>query len=198
MVDIDPSAIERAKSDGYLYIQGDPSAQETLIKAGIEKARGMLVVTDNDATNTFIIVTARNIRKDIYIVARSGTEESEAKLEMVGADRAMNPYSSIGERMARSALHPVVSDFLEDALPGSGKDRFLEEVEVAEQSIICGKTIDQAQKHSRGAVILALRQKGNRILPKPSEVTIIGKGDRLVVLGTAEQMSRMEHLVESD
>ena len=99
--------------------------------------------------------------------------------------------------MARSALHPVVSDFLEDALPGPGKDRFLEGVEVAEQSIICGKTIDQAQKYSRGAVILAIRQKGSRILPKPSEETIIGKGDRLVVLGTEEQMSRMEHLVES-
>lgn len=198
VIDIDSDAIERAKADECLCIQGDASSEEILIKAGIEKAHGMLVVTDNDATNTFIIVTARHIRKDITIVARAGTAESEAKLEIVGADRAMNPYSSVGERMARSALHPVVGDFLEDALPGPGKDRFLEGVEVAEQSTICGQTIDQAQKYSRGAVILAIRQKGSGISPKPSEDTIIGKGDRLVVLGTKEQVSKMEQLVESD
>ena len=119
-------------------------------------------------------------------------------MEMVGADKAMNPYASVGERMARRALHPVVSDFLEDALPGPGKDRFLEGVEVAEKSIVCGKTVTEAQKYSRGAIILAIRKKGSHILPKPAEDTIIGQGDRLIVLGTEQQLSRMEHIVESE
>lgn len=198
VIDTDSDAIYRARFEGCLCIQGDPSVEETLIKAGIKEANGILVVTDNDATNTFIIVTARHIRKDIYVIARAGTEESEAKLEMIGADRAMNPYSSVGERMARSALHPVVSDFLEDVLPGPGKDRSLEGVKVAERSIICGKTIDEAQKYSRGAVILAIRKKGSSILPKPSEGTIIENGDRLVILGMEDQISRMEKLIEPD
>jgi len=198
VVDDDSSAIARAEADGCLYIQGDPSLAENLIKGGIEEARGVLVVTDNDAINTFTIVTARKIRPDVHIVARAGTQESESKLEMVGADKAMNPYSSVGERMARVALHPVVSDFLEDALPGPGKGRYLEGVEVAEKSIVCGKTVAEAEKHSRGAVILAIRKRGSRILPKPSEDTVIGQGDRLVVLGTEEQLSRMERLLETD
>ena len=198
VVDDDADAIARAEADGCLYIHGDPSLAENLIKGGIEKARGVLVVTDNDATNTFTIVTARKIRPDIHIVARAGTQESEAKLEMVGADKAMNPYSSVGERMARRALHPVVSDFLEDVLPGPGKDRYLEGIEVAEKSIVSGKTITDAQKYSRGAVILAIRKRGRRIFPKPSEDTIIGEGDRLIILGTEQQLSRMEHIAESE
>jgi len=198
VVDDDPNAIAQAEADGCLYIQGDPSLAENLIKGGIDKARGVLVVTDNDAINTFTIVTARRIRPDVHIVARAGTQESESKLEMVGADKAMNPYSSVGERMARNALHPVVSDFLERVLPGPGKDQSLEGVQVVEESIVCGITIAEAQKHSRGAVILAIRKRGSSILAKPPEDTVIGQGDRLVVLGTEEQLSRMEHLLESD
>jgi voltage-gated potassium channel len=198
VVDSDSEGITQAEADGCLYIKGDPSIADNLINAGINKARGLIVVTDNDATNTFIIVTARNIRPDTYIVAQASSKESEKKLEMVGANKAMNPYSSIGERMARRALHPSVSDFIEYALPGPGKDRYLEEVEVAAVSIICGKSIDEAQKYSGGVVILAIRKKGKGITPKPSEDMIIGQGDRLVILGTQEQIARMEDMVESE
>lgn len=198
VVDSDSEGITQAEADGCLYIKGDPSIEDNLVNAGINEARGIIVVTDNDATNTFIIVTARNIRPDIYIVAQASSRESEKKLEMVGANKAMNPYSSIGERMARRALHPAVSDFIEYALPGPGKDRYLEEVEVAQESTICGKSIDEAQKYSRGVVILAIRKKGKGITPKPSEDMIIGQGDRLVILGTQEQIARMEDMVESE
>jgi voltage-gated potassium channel len=196
VVDSDSEGITQAEADGCFYIKGDPSIADNLIIAGINKARGIIVVTDNDATNTFIIVTARNIRPDIHIIARASSKESEMKLEMVGANKAMNPYSSIGERMARRALHPAVSDFIEFALPGPGKDRYLEEVEVAEKSTICGKSIDEAQKYSRGVVILAIRKKGKGITPKPSEDMVIGQGDRLVILGTQEQIARVEDIIE--
>jgi voltage-gated potassium channel len=198
VLDDNPDAITQAEAEGYLCTKGDPSLADNLIKAGIERARGILVVADNDAFNTFTIVTARKIRPDIYIVARAGMEESESKLEMVGADKALNPYSSMGERMARIALHPLVSDFIEDVLPGPGKDQYLEGVQVEQDSNLCGITIAEAQKNSQGAVILAIRKKGRRVLAKPSEDTIIEQGDRLVVLGTEEQLSRMEHLLESD
>ena len=198
VIDSNTEAINQAKADGCLCIQGDATIADNLIKAGIQKARGLLAVTDNDAVNTFTIVTARKIAPDIHIIARAGTEESESKLEMVGADKAMNPYSSVGERMARCALHPVVSDFLENVLPGPGRERYLEGVEVAGESIVCGKTVAEAQKYSRGAVILTIRKKGSKILPKPPEDTVIGEGDRLVILGTEKQLSRMEHIVESD
>lgn len=198
VIDSDSDAIARAKADDCLCIQGDASVGNNLIKAGIKNARGLVVVTDNDAMNILIIVTARNITPDIHIVARASSEESEGKLQMVGADKAMNPYSSVGERIARRALHPLVSEFIEDVLPGRGKERYLERVDVAKKSIICGKTIAEAQRYSRGAVILAVRKKGSSILPKPSEDTIVAQGDRLVVLGTEKQLSRMEYIIESD
>lgn len=198
VVDSDSDAIARAKADSCLCIQEDASVGDNLIKAGIKNARGLIVVTDNDATNIFIIVTARNVKPDIHIVARASSEESGLKLQMVGADRAMNPYSAVGERIARRALHPLVSDFIEDVFPGRGKERYLERVEIAKNSIVCGKTIAEAQKYSRGAVILAVQKKGSNIFPKPSEDTIIAQGDMLVVLGTEQQLSRMEHMVKSD
>jgi voltage-gated potassium channel len=198
VVDSDPVAIARAKADNCFFIEGEPSIADNLIRAGIKKARCLLVNTDDDATNILIIVTARNIAPNIRIIARASSKESEPKLEMVGADRAMNPYSTVGERMARRAIHPIVSDFIEDVLPGRGKEQYVDSVDITKESLISGKTITEAQKYSNGAVILAVRKKGRSITSKPSEDMIIELGDRLVILGTDEQLSRMEHIIESD
>ena len=196
VLDPDPEAIEQATNDGYLAVDGDGSSADDLMKAGVERAKGLITVTQSDATNVFIIVTARKIAPDLYIVARASSEESEMKLESVGADRAMNPYHAEGERMARLALHPVVSDFLENVLPGSGRDQYLEEIEVEAESMLCGKTVIEAQDLSRGAAILAIRKQGKKIIPKPPDDQLIEAGDRIVILGVREQLTKLEDTAE--
>lgn len=192
VLDPDPDAVAEATKDGYIAFEGDGSSADDLARVGIEKARSLVVVTDSDATNVFIIVTARKIAPDIYIIARASSEESEIKLESVGADRALNPYHAEGERMARLALHPMVSDFLENVLPGSGRDQYLEEIEIEAESVLCGKNVAEAQKLGRGASILAIRKKGKKILPKPPDDQVIEAGDRLVILGVREQLVKIE------
>ncbi len=196
ILDPDPEAVNEANEDGYIAFEGDGSSVNDLTKVGIEKAKGLVIVTDSDATNVFIIVTARKVAPDIYIIARASSEESEIKLESVGADRALNPYHAEGERMARLALHPMVSDFLENVLPGSGRDQYLEEIEIEAESELCGKSVAEAQKLGKGASILAIRKKGKRILPKPPDDQVIESGDRLVILGVKEQLSKLEKTAE--
>ncbi|MFC1978901.1 potassium channel family protein [Chloroflexota bacterium] len=196
VLDPDPDAVEQATEEGYLAVEGDGSSVDDLVSAGVEKAKGLVVVTKSDATNVFIIVTARKISPDLYIVTRASSEESEMKLEAVGADRAMNPYKAEGERMARLALHPVVSDFLENVLPGSGRDQYLEEIEVEADSDLCGKTVLEAQSLSRGAAILAIRKKGKQIIPKPPDDQLIDSGDRIIILGIREQLTKLEDTAE--
>ncbi|MFC1906003.1 cation:proton antiporter regulatory subunit, partial [Chloroflexota bacterium] len=81
-------------------------------------------------------------------------------------------------------------------LPGSGRDQYLEEIEVEAESDLCGKTVLEAQTLSRGAAILAIRKKGKQIIPKPPDDKIIESGDRLVILGVREQLIKLEDKAE--
>jgi voltage-gated potassium channel len=184
--------VSQAQEEECLCFKGDPSNYDTLKKAGIEKARGLIAVTGDDATNVFIIVSARKLRSDLFIVARASTQDSVSKLQAVGANRAVNPYSSGGERIARIALYPGVSDFIERVLPGYGKELGLEEIEADSDSKLVGKSIREAQDYSGGASILAIRKQGKETIAKPSDETKIEPGDSLIILGQREQLRLLE------
>jgi voltage-gated potassium channel len=188
--------VSKAQEVGCLCLQGDPSNDDTLKKAGIERARGLLAVTEDDAINVFIIVSARKLRPDLFIVARASTQASIPKLEAVGANRAISPYSSGGERIARIALHPGVSDFVEKVLPGYGKELSLEDIEMFSNSSLVGKTVREAQDYSGGASILAIRKHGIQTIAKPSDETKIEVGDSLIILGQREQLKLLEKTTE--
>ncbi len=182
----------RAEADGCLCLQGDPSDYETLRLAGIERARGLLALADDDATNVLTIVSARKLSPDVFIISRATAEESVSKLEVVGANRATNPYRSEGERIARFALYPLVADFIEKVLPGYGSELALEDVEIPHDSLLVGKTVREAQSYSSGASVLAIRKSGKETIPKPSDETVIESGDRLILLGDREQLRVLE------
>jgi voltage-gated potassium channel len=184
--------VEQAQGRECLCLHGDPSDYETLRKAGIETARGLLAVTESDATNVFIIVSARKLRSDLFIVARASSQDSVAKLEAVGANRAINPYASGGERIARIALYPRVSDFIEKVLPGYGRELGIEDIEVSVSSALAGKSISAAQEYSGGASILAIRKQGKETIAKPGDDTVIEVGDSLIILGQREQLRILE------
>jgi voltage-gated potassium channel len=188
----------RAQGESHLVLKGDPSDYEILKKLGIEKARCLLAVTGDDAINVFIIVSARKLCPDIYIVARASTLDSVSKLEAVGANRAINPYDSAGERIARIALYPGVSDFIERVLTGFGKDIGLEDIEVATTSSLVGKDLGEAQDYSGGASILAIRKSGKETVAKPLDETKIEAGDRLIILGQREQLRRLEGITQEE
>lgn len=181
-----------AQEKECLCLRADPSDYETLKKAGIERAAGLLAVTGDDATNVFIIVSARKLRSDLFIVARASTQDSVSKLEAAGANRAISPYSSGGERIARIALYPGVTEFIERVLPGYGNELSLEEIEVSSGSALVGKNVREAQEFSRGASILAIRKKGIETIAKPSDETYIESGDFLIILGHREQLRLLE------
>lgn len=192
VIDKDEKAIERACSRGCLCIEGDATDYNTLKKAGISKAKGAIVATGEDATNVFIIVTVRKLAPELFIISRASSEDSVSKLEAVGANRVINPYHSAGQRMARLALYPLVTDFIETVLEGYGEDLALEDMEIEKESSLVGKSIEDAQRESNGASILAIRKRGSETIPKPSDNTRIETGDRIVILGTREQLRLLE------
>lgn len=110
VIDPNPETREDVEEMGVLHVERRASDDDTLLDAGIMKARAVLACVDSDAENIFITLTARELRPDIQIVARAGKESSERKLLRAGANRVISPYKTSGRAMAELALGNATTD----------------------------------------------------------------------------------------
>lgn len=195
VLDSNPEVKDRMDAEGVLYIQGDASDEEVLKEAGINRAKGLITAVDSDADNVYVTLTARVLRPDLFIIARTNLEGSEEKLKRAGANRVVSPYSIGGRRMASMLLKPVVSDFLDTALKGERLEFQLEEVDIKEGSPLEGLTIKEANIRGEcGALVLSIHRKSGRFDTDVGPNSKIEPGDKLVVIGTREQLEKLERM----
>ncbi len=187
--------LAKADKEGYLYIYGDAASDEVLKEAGIERAHGLVAAVGTDTDNTFITLSAREQRPDLFIEARSSSPEAEGKLRRAGADRIISPHAIGGRRMAMLALRPAVVDFIDTVTYGRGRELELENVDVGSGSPLAGRTMEQARSKV-GITVLAMRKKGGQLLPNPPGEEIIEEGDRLIVIGTKKRLAALESIFE--
>ena len=186
VIDSNPVSLQAADETSIPYVEGEASDESVLREAGIERARALIACVDSDADNIFITLTARELRPDITIVARSGREESERKLRRAGADRVISPYRSSGSDMARRALHPQVAEAF-DVAP----EYRMEEIEVSAACPGVGRAIADIRG---AAIIAALRRGTGEFVPQPPGDLVLEAGDILVASGTSTAMDRLDAL----
>jgi voltage-gated potassium channel len=184
VIDSNPDNRELAEELGFPFLEGPPSEDEILSRAGIERARTLIACMDSDAENIFTTLTARELRSDLTIVARASVERSEKKLKRAGADRVISPYKSSGAEMARLALTPQVADVV-DVAP----EYRMEEIEVPAGCEADGRRIDDVRGSS---IIVVLHRPGEDMQPMPPGDTVLGAGDVLVAMGAGAAMDELE------
>jgi voltage-gated potassium channel len=194
---VDPAepAVRYATERGYLALLGDASEDEVLQRAGIARARGLIVTTANDATNMYVVLSARVLKPDLYIVARAADEAGVTKLGRAGANRAVSPYAIGGHRLAHLMLSPAVVDFFETALRRGNDALNIEDLAVSADSPGLGKTLEGLDiRGVTGATVLAILRDGNPLVSPPGDLALAA-GDRLLALGTGDQLRRLEQLI---
>jgi voltage-gated potassium channel len=195
VLDFREDALAAAKSHGDLLIEGNGTEDEDLARAGLDRARGLVVASDDDADNLYITLSARNARPDLQIVARASDEDAMKKLRLAGADRVVMPYTAAGRTMANLVLRPQVTEFLDTVLTAAGADLHMAEIEVHDTCHAAGKTIrDLRVRHETGAIIVALRKKDGTFDTTPEPEAAIEAGDVIVGVGTSEELQRLEDL----
>jgi len=192
IVEMDQETVSKAVENGYLCIQGNATSDDVLKEAGIERARALVAALGSDADNLYITLSAKEIRPDLFIVARASTEESEPKLLRAGADRIMSPYRIGGRHMAMLTLRPLVVDFVDTTMLSRGRELVLENIKVSSGSPVEGKTVKEGSQCCGGAAILAVRKKDGRLLTNPAQDTLLDLEDELVIIGTRNQLRTLE------
>ena len=190
---IDNSAVGLAKlaSSGYVYAEGDATKDEVLKQAGIEHAKGLVAAVGTDADNTYITLSARGLRPDLFIEARASDTQAEAKLKRAGADRVVSPHHIGGRRMAMLALRPAVVDFMDIVTRGRGREILMESVDVSADSHLINKLVKEVRRET-GITILAAWKKNGTFLPNPKDDEPLSEGDRLIVVGGEKSLEKLE------
>jgi voltage-gated potassium channel len=187
-----PSAVERMEADGILYLPLDATADETLVQAGIMRARGIVTAVGSDADNVFITLTAKGLRPDMFILARASDEKNEIKLKRAGATRVVSPYLIGGKRMAHVLIRPTVVDFIDIAIMESHLGLQMEECRVQHGSNLVGKNLVESNlRKDYGVIIVLIKKHSGEMIFNPQPVEIIEAEDILVVLGKTDDMKRM-------
>ena len=189
VIDRDP---ERVRDVPFASVHGDVTDDETLLKAGIERAATLVAALDTDSDNLYVTVAAKSMRPDLQIIARARSESSEPKLVRAGADRVVNPQQLGGDRMASFVTQPHVVDFVDIVMHDGTLEFRLEELVVSHTSSLAGSTIRSAQLRDRtGALVLAIRRPEGGFVTNPSPEDVIKSGDVLISVGTAEQLEAL-------
>jgi voltage-gated potassium channel len=191
VVDTNPAKVEVARDAGYLVVQGDATSEETLTEARIGHCRAVIAASDSDATNTYITLTAKALRDDVFVVTRISTPAVEKKLRQAGADRIVSPYSIGGRRMALAAIQPIMTEFI-DVLPGDpSSDRILAEFAIDESSGLADKELGEALARCQDVIALAIRDPDGKLIVGPAASTRLAPGDTLIVVGDEDELRRI-------
>ena len=190
--------VEELDEIGILAVQGDATHEETLQKAGIEKAKGIICTLTTDAENVFVVLTARELNDNIYIISKAIEQSAHNKLLKAGANKTISPNEIGGQRMAALMVRPAIMSFLDIITHAGDLTLDLEEVMIPAHSTLVGQKLSEARIPDRtGLIVLALNKEGVEDFKfNPNSNEILNKGDTMIVLGTNEQVNKLKSIVK--
>lgn len=191
VIDNNPDRIEQAESLGYLVRTGNATDDTVLYKAGIDNARSLATVLPDDAANVFITLTARELNPKLTILARGELPSTEKKLRLAGADQVVLPASISALRMAHMITHPATLDFFSKGDDRNTLNELLnqmdiqvDELAINQKSGMIGATIGDIEVRGKGTmIIVALRRADGTVITHPEQLTVLGEGDAVIVMG---------------
>lgn len=195
VVEHDHERVERLRQMGCkLIVEGDATEDDSLVQAGIDKARGLVACLHDDKDNLFVTVTARQLNRKLRIVAQNVELGAQSKLVQAGANATVSTSRIGGLRLVSELIRPSVTTFLDSMLRDRKANIRFAEVTVEAGSELDGKTLGDARiEQSPGLPVLALRSRGDadfHFEPGPSDK--LEPGVVIIVMGSLEKVEALE------
>jgi voltage-gated potassium channel len=192
VIERDLDRCRAADERGYLYVHGNATEDEVLMSAGLARARSLISALPNDADNVFITLTARNLSRGLFIVARAEHATSERKLRQAGADRVVMPSTIGAQQMSRMITRPNTADLMELVAEQGNLDVELDELHLPEGSSLVGRSVRDSEAHHRfGLLVLAVKRASGEMTVNPQADFQFQAGDIIIVLGKPSDMARL-------
>ncbi len=195
IIERDELVAEKLLTRGNLVLIGDATDESVLEGARARSAKALITATSTDAENVYIVLTARGMNPDIYIVTRANDQAAERQLLRAGANKVVSPVLIGSHRMAQAALTPAVADFLELTTMTESLDLNFEQVRIAKDSPLDGKRIkDSRIRSEHNAMIVAITPLDGKMIFNPDGEQILQAGDLLIAIGTRSALQKLAEI----
>lgn len=192
VIEHDPEVAKKLRRDDRSVIEGDATSDEILIEAGVEHASGLVSTLPSDCSNLLLCITARDLNKNIELVARASSKEAAKRLYSIGVKKVVIVEEIGGRRLAKSLTKPAIEAFLDFATKTG--EASLESLKVEHGTKIANKKIkDLRLKEKIGATILAII-RDDKVISNVGPEDELREGDTVVVIGKKESVEKFEKL----
>lgn len=193
IIERDKDIIEKLQEDGVPYVFGNANEDETLIQAGIERASTLITALPSDADNLFVVLSARQINKDLCIISRASQETSYNKLKLAGANNVILPDKIGGDHMASLVVIPDLVEFIDNLGIVGERNINIEEIKVELLYDVSNvKTIrDLDLRKKTGCTVIGFKDGKGEYIVNPEAETKLVSGSKIIVLGRPEQIERL-------
>jgi voltage-gated potassium channel len=195
IVDHDKARAERVigNLENELFLEGDPTDSDLLIKAGINDAQGLFAVTGDDNENLVISLTAKTLNPGVKVVAACNDLKNMEKIKKAGADAIVSPSFIGGLRIASEMIRPTVVSFLDTMMRDQEKNLRIEEISITESFV--NKPIKTLNlKKYPNVLLLAIKREEGWVY-NPSENYILQQGDTLIFMSSPEERHELEKIL---
>jgi voltage-gated potassium channel len=197
-IDKDVELLEESDDD-LLYVEGDAIDDEVLIKAGIKRASALICALPMDTDNLFIVLSARQRRKELKIISRASQSSSYKKLKIAGADNVILPDSIGGQQMASLIVVPDLIDFMHNMTLSEGDMQNVKEIPYLS---ICPdggtkKIKELAIREETGCSVIGYKKPNGEFLINPESELEMEEASNLIILGSAAQMKKLDQLYKT-
>ena len=178
----------------FLYVHGDATEDEVLIRAGVEQARGLITSLSRDQDNLFVVLSAKQLNPRLKIVSKAVEANSRSKLKQAGADEVVLSDHIGGIRLASTITRPIVVNFLDIMLRSQETTRFAESV-IQPGTPLVGLTLGEAHIPDRtDLMVVAVHKRNGNFIYNPSGGLRLEAGDALIVIADNEQRQNLNRL----
>ena len=186
--------IHLSDTRNFLYLQGDATDDELLLRAGIERAQGLVTCLSRDQDNLFVVISARKLNPHLRIASKAVEDNSPGKLITAGADEVVLPDHIGGLRLATGLLQPQLVGFLENMTQNRLDAQFNESI-IQEDAPLDGISLRAASIHEQtGLVVIAIQDSDGTFLYNPPGDMKITAGDALLVIANQKQLQTLHKL----
>ncbi len=192
-IDQNEELLAELRGRDILTVHGDATDDEVLERAGVLRAKGVVASLDDDKTNMFVVVSARQTNPRLPIVSKAMSPSAAEKLRRAGADAVVTPTFIGGMRIASELVRPHVVRFLDEML----RDRLrIEEATVGPDAPLIGTSLRDANLRERiGVLVVAVRSAEGDTTYVPSSDFRLAIGQTVIAIGRPEEIAKLRALV---
>jgi len=180
----------------FFLLEGDATNDEYLLKAGIERCKGIITCVSEDKDNLVVTIYARQISEQLRVIARCTEGRMMERLRKAGADAVVSPNMIGGLRMVSEMIRPSATGFLDIMLRDKDKNLRVDEVGIPNGSRVHGKKMGEMDFWNKvGLFPIAIQGTDGNWTYNPSPETVMMDGCTMVIIGNPEQRRQLEEIV---